>query len=295
MCPLGNRNVEGVSIMKLKAAVAKAKRTLIAISEEINLEGYMMPDSSYTLNATSLTRAIRKHRAALLQFLGGKSPQAQSCQGFSLLQIEEVAIVENNARIKPIPLYVAAAFLRYWDKRGNAQASAIVEALTTGHLITLFDDAFGVRRTASERQEFMLASLSASGIEATQQVDATIERLEQMLAVQREQLALEKANIQRLREITDYHTDTNLRILHESHKLSFKLQETRFKLEEVENNYKSLMESYQKIDQENRRLERQIAQISQEALVAWKKIGTMQEQITTRFWEPLLIGNGNGR
>ena len=70
--------------MKLKASLTKAKRTLIAISEEINLEGYMMPDGSYRLNATSLAKAIGKYRAAMLEFLGGKSPQAQSCQGFSV-------------------------------------------------------------------------------------------------------------------------------------------------------------------------------------------------------------------
>jgi hypothetical protein len=281
--------------MKLKAAVAKAKRTLIAISEEINLEGYMMPDSSYTLNATSLTRAIRKHRAALLQFLGGKSPQAQSCQGFSLLQIEEVAIVENNARIKPIPLYVAAAFLRYWDKRGNAQASAIVEALTTGHLITLFDDAFGVRRTASERQEFMLASLSVGGVEATQQVDTRIRQLEEMLAVQEQKLAIQRGSLEESRKVAEFHEGESLKGFREKMELYSELQETKSRLENLEGDYRRLIGSYQKIDQENRRLERQIAEISQEALVAWKKIGTMQEQITTRFWEPLLIGNGNGR
>jgi hypothetical protein len=281
--------------MKLKAAVAKAKRTLIAISEEINLEGYMMPDSSYTLNATSLTRAIRKHRAALLQFLGGKSPQAQSCQGFSLLQIEEVAIVENNARIKPIPLYVAAAFLRYWDKRGNAQASAIVEALTTGHLITLFDDAFGVRRTASERQEFMLASLSIGGVETTQQVDARVKQLEEMLAVQEQKLAIQRGSLEESRKVAEFHEGESLKGFREKMELYSELQETKSRLENLEGDYRRLIGSYQKIDQENRRLERQIAEISQEALVAWKKIGTMQEQITTRFWEPLLIGNGNGR
>jgi hypothetical protein len=281
--------------MKLKAAVAKAKRTLIAISEEINLEGYMMPDSSYTLNATSLTRAIRKHRAALLQFLGGKSPQAQSCQGFSLLQIEEVAIVENNARIKPIPLYVAAAFLRYWDKRGNAQASAIVEALTTGHLITLFDDAFGVRRTASERQEFMLASLSVGGVEATQQVDTRIRQLEEMLTARERELAIQRGSLEESRKVAEFHEGESLKGFREKMELYSELQETKSRLENLEGDYRRLIGSYQKIDQENRRLERQIAEISQEALVAWKKIGTMQEQITTRFWEPLLIGNGNGR
>jgi hypothetical protein len=76
--------------MKLKPTTVKARRTLIAISQEIQLEGYMMPDGRYTLNPTSLSKALKKHRTALLQFLEGKSPQAQSCQGFSLLQIREL-------------------------------------------------------------------------------------------------------------------------------------------------------------------------------------------------------------
>lgn len=60
--------------MKLKTRLTKAKRTLIAISEEIKLEGYMMPDSSYRLNPASLARAIRKRHKALGEFLEGKSP-----------------------------------------------------------------------------------------------------------------------------------------------------------------------------------------------------------------------------
>jgi hypothetical protein len=45
----------------------------------------LLTKERHTLNGTSLIRAIRKHRTALLEFLEGKSPQAQSCQGFSLL------------------------------------------------------------------------------------------------------------------------------------------------------------------------------------------------------------------
>ena len=280
--------------MKLKPA-ARARKTLIAISEEISLEGYMMPDGSYRLNPTSLARAIGKHDKAFRQFLEGKSPQAQSCQRFSFRQIESIAVVGGNPHIKPIPLYVAAAFLRYWDKRGNAQASAIVEALTTGHLITLFDDAFGVRRTASERQEFMLASLSVGGVEATQQVDTRIRQLEEMLTARERELAIQRGSLEESRKVAEFHEGESLKGFREKMELYSELQETKSRLENLEGDYRRLIGSYQKIDQENRRLERQIAEISQEALVAWKKVGTMQEQITTRFWEPLLIGNGNGR
>jgi hypothetical protein len=101
--------------MKLKPTVVKARRTLIALSQEIQLEGYMMPDGQYTLNPTSLANTIRKHRTALLEFLRGKSPQAQACKGFEMLEIEGVSVEGRGNQIKPIPLYVAAAFLRYWD------------------------------------------------------------------------------------------------------------------------------------------------------------------------------------
>jgi hypothetical protein len=48
--------------MKLKTPATKARRTLIAMSEEIKLEGYMMPNSFYTLNRISLSKAVKKHR-----------------------------------------------------------------------------------------------------------------------------------------------------------------------------------------------------------------------------------------
>jgi hypothetical protein len=51
--------------MKLKPTVVKARRTLIALSQEIQLEGYMMPDGQYTLNPTSLAKAIKKDRKVL--------------------------------------------------------------------------------------------------------------------------------------------------------------------------------------------------------------------------------------
>ena len=61
----------------------------------------------YTLNATSLSKALKKPRNALLEFLDGKSPIAQSCLGFSLLEISDIAVAGRGAHIKPIPLHVA--------------------------------------------------------------------------------------------------------------------------------------------------------------------------------------------
>jgi hypothetical protein len=56
--------------MKLKPA-AKARKTLIEISQEIKLEGYMMPDGSYTLNPTSLFLSDREGQKSLVAIFGG--------------------------------------------------------------------------------------------------------------------------------------------------------------------------------------------------------------------------------
>lgn len=246
-----------------------------------------MPNGQYTLNPTSLTRAIRKHRTALLEFLKGKSPQAQSCQGFSLLEIEEIGFVENNARIKPIPLYVAAAFLRYWDKRGNEQASAIVEALTTGHLIALFDDAFGVKRSASERREMLFECLSPRGIIANQQLDKAIEQMERLIESQEAELALERSKTEQLQKITEVQTTESLRVLEER-------QGLRHSLKEAEQRYRKLEKAYQEVDKENRKLQRQLIDTSQDCLNAWKKIGTMHEQINKIRRQTLLVASKDG-
>jgi hypothetical protein len=59
-----------MSIMKLKPA-AKARRTLIEISQEIKLEGYMMPDGSYRLNPTSLFLSDLKTQKSIVGIFGG--------------------------------------------------------------------------------------------------------------------------------------------------------------------------------------------------------------------------------
>ncbi len=68
----------------------------------------MMPDGQYTLNPTSLANAIKKDKKVLWEFLGGKSPQAQACKDFEMLEIEGVSVEGRGNRIKPIPLYVAS-------------------------------------------------------------------------------------------------------------------------------------------------------------------------------------------
>jgi hypothetical protein len=62
-----------------------------------------------------VAKAIRKHRKALWEFLEGKSPQTQSCQGFSLWEIEAIpveggAVVSNPFPSRSLPPCNIAAF-----------------------------------------------------------------------------------------------------------------------------------------------------------------------------------------
>jgi hypothetical protein len=273
--------------MKLKPTVVKAQRTLISLSQEIQLEGYMMPDGQYTLNPTSLARAIRKHRAVLLEFLGGKSPQAQACKGFEMLEIERIAVEGRGNRIKPIPLYVAAAFLRYWDKRGNAQAGAIIEALTTGHLISLFDDAFGIKRTASERREILFEYLSPQGITATQQLDKAIEQMEKLIESQEAELALERARVESLQRLTDAQTSESLKVLEEK-------QELKQTVIDIQQKYRTLKKSHEQVEKEKRKLETELAMTSKECLEAYKKVTSLHECLNDIRKKTLLAASKNG-
>jgi len=85
--------------------------------------------------------------------LDSKSLDALSCKGWNISQKSSIPTLGKGNDIKPVPFYVAIAYWRYWDKQSDPLAGAIIEALATGHLLMLVDDAFGVERTAEERHQ----------------------------------------------------------------------------------------------------------------------------------------------
>ena len=93
-----------------------------------------------------------------------------------------------------------------------------------------------------------------------------------MLTARERELAIQRGSLEESRKVAEFHEGESLKGFREKMELYSELQETKSRLENLEGDYRRLIGSYQKIDQENRRLERQIAEISQEALVAWKKI-----------------------
>jgi hypothetical protein len=71
----------------------------------------------YVLSQTSVTKAIEKHRSAVLQFLEGDSTEALQCKHFKCCKIQEISVEGAKSKIKVIPVDVATAFWRYWSKQ----------------------------------------------------------------------------------------------------------------------------------------------------------------------------------
>jgi len=123
---------------------------------------------------SGVTGAIKKPRSHMFRFFASKSLQALSCKGWNMSQKiakPPVSVVGKGNHINPVPMYVAIAYWSYCAQHKNPQnplASALIQALATGHLLTLLDDAFGVQRTAEERQEAMFDLLHPDSTEAYQ-------------------------------------------------------------------------------------------------------------------------------
>jgi len=79
-----------------------------------------------------------------------------------------VSGVGKGNDITPVPMYVAIAYWSFCAQQKNPLASALIQALASGHLLTLLDDAYGVQRSPEERQEAMLDLLHSDSTEACQ-------------------------------------------------------------------------------------------------------------------------------
>ncbi len=154
----------------------KAKKTTVQLGKNITLDCYMLPKGDYTLAHNSATAPIGKRIYNLTQFLEGNSFEAALCKRFKLEQVSDITVENSIAHIKPIPLFIASSYWRYWAYQGNEKAKALVVALMNGHLLTLFDDAFGIDRTAEDRQMFLSLMLSPEGINRLLEIDRQVEQ-----------------------------------------------------------------------------------------------------------------------
>lgn len=135
----------------------KAKRTQIQLGDR-TLEGFMLPDSSYRLSQTQAAEMVGLTERNTRDFLRGKAIKALLGEDLIPAKIEQITIetegaYRGNPNINALPLNVVSVYWLYQAIRGNKQAVPLCVALMTESLERRFDEAFGVERSESERNQ----------------------------------------------------------------------------------------------------------------------------------------------
>ncbi len=113
---------------------------------------FQLPNGQYILSQSSITEAIDKSGHYMSQFLNSKSPEALPFKG---LTCHKYSVEGERATINAVPISVASAFWRYWDKKGNKKASAIVDACVIESIERRADKVFGLSKSEAEyNQQF---------------------------------------------------------------------------------------------------------------------------------------------
>jgi len=116
------------------------------------------PDGSYRMSQAQVAQAVDKPPVNALRFLGSKAIKSLLGQGYTDYTPEQIEIESEEgkrgqSRFNALPLEVATAYWVNQCFQGNKQALALVMALATETLERRFDNAFGVSRTETERNE----------------------------------------------------------------------------------------------------------------------------------------------
>ena len=135
----------------------RATRASVQIGS-MEIDGFMLPDGSYRMSQAQVAQAVDKPPVNALRFLGSKAIKGLLGEGYTDYTPEQVEIESEEgkrgqSRFNALPLEVATAYWVNQCFQGNKQALALVMALATETLERRFDNAFGVSRTETERNE----------------------------------------------------------------------------------------------------------------------------------------------
>ncbi|NET61500.1 MAG: hypothetical protein F6K47_36885, partial [Symploca sp. SIO2E6] len=135
----------------------RAARASVQIGSQ-QIDGFMLPDGSYRMSQAQVAQAVDKPPVNALRFLGSKAIKSLLGQGYTDYTPEQIEIESEEgkrgqSRFNALPLEVATAYWVNQCFQGNKQALALVMALATETLERRFDNAFGVSRTETERNE----------------------------------------------------------------------------------------------------------------------------------------------
>ena len=159
---------------------------------------FQQPDGSYRLSQSEVAQVIEKSESSIRSFKQSSRAKALCTLASEFAVLD---VVGSNKPIVPISLELAALYWRYWDHKGNAIATALVNALLLRSLKDLADEAFGVRTTKEERHLQLQADLSPESVariaamqqQLERQLDAkeTERQLHQQLQIQMQQMMLQ--------------------------------------------------------------------------------------------------------
>lgn len=136
------------------ANTIKAQRAEILLGD-ISLEIFMLPDGTYRMSQTQVARSVDRDERSFRRFLDSKwlkalPGKASDVGAFPLLERYGES---GGARVRGVPLEIAVAYWVRECQRGSQTAAALVWACTTETLERRADNAFGVSRTETERND----------------------------------------------------------------------------------------------------------------------------------------------
>ncbi|NEO86460.1 MAG: hypothetical protein F6J87_19700 [Spirulina sp. SIO3F2] len=142
----------------------KAKRTTIQLGDRI-LDGFMLPDGSYRLSQTQAAEMVGKGEQNTRDFLRSKALKSLLGGDQIPVKIERITVdtegsYRGNPNINALPLNVVSVYWLYQAIRGNKQAVPLCVALMTESLERRFDEAFGIERSESERNQRLQSQLN---------------------------------------------------------------------------------------------------------------------------------------
>lgn len=130
--------------------ICKAKSATIHLGK-IPVIVMQLPTGIYLLSKTNIAASIGKNRQSTAHFLEGDSKEALPFKNFKPAKVRLEGV--KGAPAEAVPIEIATAYWRYWDKQGNIEATAIVDACMFESIERRADKAFGINQTEEERNE----------------------------------------------------------------------------------------------------------------------------------------------
>jgi hypothetical protein len=147
---------------------------------EMTIEAFRLPSGEYRISQAQAAEAIKDAPVHTLRFLDSKNPKAMLGEGYTdykpeSIEVESVPGRREQTRINALPLEVVSAYWILRAYQGHKDAFTLITKSLEQHL----NEAFGVARTASEREDRLTSR--------NQQIDQDLATLGENLATDNSQ------------------------------------------------------------------------------------------------------------